>query len=195
MSPTTSSNSAEWWRTILDRFSALILQPSHVEEFRSRIPADLLERDTLLSDGAMMDDLAALEARLGRPVPASYRALLQASNGLAMFGPRLGRLLAAGEADWYPKRHPEEARHIETLLKQEGTNRRPFADPKWTIDIPLHALEISESFNGASLLLHPRRGRGGGEWDVWFSRPSSATRYATLSDFVEQELRSLSKRA
>jgi len=193
--PITTGNAA-WWHTVLDRLSELILHSPGLADQRSRVPADAIERNTLLRPGASAEELAELETRIGRPYSASLRTLLQASNGFAIFGQHLGRLLTAAEIDWFPKRNPVAAQEIEDYLKQGNPKRPPYAkDPKWTVDIPLHAIEITESFNGATLLLHPRRGRGGGEWDIWLYKPGSATRIAMLTDFLEQELRALSKHA
>jgi len=153
----------EWWRAVLMRLG-----------------------DGPLAEGASAEEIAALDARLGRPVSTSYRALLQASNGFPRFGERLGRLLPAAEVDWFPKRNPGAAPAVEPASGK---------DPKWRVEIPLHSIEIAETLEGARLLLHPKRGKGGGEWEVWFTSPSACTRFPTLPDFVEGELRSRGKRS
>ena len=189
------NGSSEWWATVLDRMSAVILRPPCLDQFVERLPADALQRDTLVQPAATADELMALEIRLGRPFSASYKALLLASNGFAIFGKNVGRLLPAAEVDWFPKRNPAAAQELADFIKA-GNPKRPAnaKDPKWTLDIPLYALEITEALNGATLLLHPRRGRGGGEWDVWLYQQGTATRFVSLADLIEQELRTLGKR-
>jgi hypothetical protein len=155
-----TKGSLEWWRTTLRRMGG-----------RMNLPTELT--------GASPEDLAALEARVRRPLPASYRALLEASNGFPSFGEPLGRLLTASEVDWHPARHPHAA--APTPLK---------ADPKWRPDIPLHSLEITEPRDGSTLLLHPKRGKGGGEWEVWLVG-MYCSRSLTLPDFFQNQLRSL----
>jgi hypothetical protein len=170
MYSTGVKGTAEWWKTVLDRLGTPLGYDA--------------------GPGATPEQLEELEARLGRPMSASFKALLQTSNGFPHLSRRLGRVLASAEVDWYRNRHPGEARAIEELMKSESVNRRPFADPKWTVDIPLHAIEIAEPFEGFTLLLHPRRGRGGGEWDAWLLKANGATRFPTLADFAEYEMRS-----
>jgi hypothetical protein len=123
-------------------------------------------------------------------VSASFKALLQISDGFPHLSKRLVRILGSAEVDWYRNRHPEQARVIEELMKSGTVNRRPFPDQKWTVDIPLYAVEITEPLDGATLLLHPRRGRGGGEWDAWLVKPGGANRFPALADFAEYEMRS-----
>ena len=163
--------SPEWWQRVLLLLGGSIPEPDSVE------------------------DLTALEARIARPVCASYRALLLTSNGFPVFGEHVGRLLPATEVDWYAKRNPVAAQEISDFLKQ-GNPSKPegFEDPKWRSDIPLHSLEITEPRDGVSLLLHPKRGRGGGEWEVWLLRGAMPKRFPTLPDFAEYEVRKLGKR-
>jgi hypothetical protein len=170
MYSTGIKGSAEWWKTVLDRLGAPLGYDA--------------------GSGATPEQLAGMETRLGRPVSAAFKALLQTSNGFPHLSRRVGRVLASTEVDWFRNRHPEQARAIEELMTSEKVNRRPFSDPKWTVDIPLYAIEIAEPSGGVTLLLHPRRGRGGGEWDVWLVKPGAATRFPTLADFAEYEMRS-----
>jgi hypothetical protein len=167
---TDVKGAAEWWHTVLDRLGGPLGYDA--------------------GPGATVEQIEAAEARLGRPLSASYKALLQTSDGFPHLSRRLGRLLSSAEVDWYRNRHPEEAAAIQTAIKAENVNKRPYSDPKWTIDIPLHAVEIAEPLEGTTLLLHPRRGRGGGEWDAWLVQPGKAARFPALADFVEYDLRS-----
>ena len=163
--------SLEWWASVLLRLGGSVPEPASVE------------------------DLAALEARIARPVCASYRALLLTSDGFPSFGERVGRLLPAAEVDWFAKRNPAAAQEISDFLKQGNPSKPEGAeDPKWRLDIPLHSLEITEPRDGVSLLLHPKRGRGGGEWEVWLLQGAVPKRFPTLPDFAEYEVRNLGKR-
>jgi SMI1 / KNR4 family (SUKH-1) len=57
--------------------------------------------------GATEDQIAGLEARLGRSLPPSYRAFLKVSNGFRQPGMMTERILSTDEVDWFRVRHQE----------------------------------------------------------------------------------------
>jgi len=71
--------------------------------------------------GATEDQIAGLEARLGRSLPPSYRAFLKVSNGFRQPGMMSKRILSTDEVDWFPVRHQElvdicDSDYLEYLL-------------------------------------------------------------------------------
>jgi hypothetical protein len=104
--------------------------------------------------GAAAEQLAQLEDRLGKALPPSYRALLEASNGFLQPGMLVPRLLPVEEVDWFAANNRST---IEAL--------RPFGDMS---DILAATLQISarEIAGTAVYLLNPRKVTADGEWEV-----------------------------
>lgn len=96
--------------------------------------------------GATPAAIATLEERLGAKLPPSYAAFLRVSDGFRRLAPTVGALLPAARV-------------------------RRFADENagWlaACSIPADAVQISEVFDGAVLLLVPAADALDGEWEAW----------------------------
>jgi hypothetical protein len=80
--------SASAWRGFLLSYSAELLSRANDEE-RALIPREQRVGRWLGFAGASEAELAAVEGRLGRALPPSYRSFLEASNGWGRFGDQL----------------------------------------------------------------------------------------------------------
>ncbi len=122
--------------------------------------------------GASQPELAKLEQRLGKKLPAGYRALLEASNGTRRSKKAIG-LSSASEVDWFQTTNPD---WIDAYLK-EGA------------DIPGLAgtLQISAAVDGEVYLLNPTLETQSGEWEAWHfaNFNPGEQRYQSLADLLE----------
>ena len=130
---------------------------------------------------ATPDQLARLEARLGRDLPPSYRAFLQASNGFLQPGMLVWRLLPVDEVEWFRVRN---AQTLEALKPVDGE----------TAEILAGCLEISarEMAGTAVFLLNSRVVGADGEWEAlhYAHWNPGIRRYASLWDLMQSEYRS-----
>jgi len=67
----------------------------HLQEFAQDYDDEVVESGWLGSPPATEEAIQALEARLRRPLPPSYRAFLMTTNGCAGLGPGASRVLPA----------------------------------------------------------------------------------------------------
>jgi SMI1 / KNR4 family (SUKH-1) len=104
--------------------------------------------------GATEDQIARLEARLGKTLPPSYRAFLKASNGFRQPQMLVWRILPAEEVDWFRVRNQQTI----DILKPHDLE-----DLSDTLEIS--AREIAGS---AVYLLNPNVVTGDGEWEALY---------------------------
>lgn len=125
----------------------------------SEVPASL-------QPGAAEAEIAALEARLGRKLPPSYRAFLGASNGFINAGYAIDRIRPAHEVDWLAAQNQDL---IDIWVTPELIEVDPSTEHLKTI------LQISDEGDSAFLLLNPNViDRATGEWEAWFFASWSA---------------------
>jgi hypothetical protein len=140
--------------------------------------AAVLARGTLLNPGATESELQNLEARLETPLPPSYRAFLQASNGwlqVAMDAED-GTLWSTHDVRWFRDQDPD---WIDAYTV--GFEDLPEApdDVYYVYDEtqdPVHlrrgylkdTLAVSASIDSSIYLLNPRVRSEHGEWEAWY---------------------------
>ncbi len=94
------------WKTLLRTWSEEMgasLDPESLAE----LPEEVGTSGWFGADGAGEAEIGRLEARLGRPLPPSYRSFLQASDGWWQPGHTVTRLYPAREVDWFAARSPD----------------------------------------------------------------------------------------
>lgn len=145
-----------------------------------------------LNAGAGEEKLAALEARLGMPLPPSYREFLAASDGLVV--PDFVSLLPAADVDWLRVRESEtiEAWNQGAEEASDADYDVYGADQDCIHMRPRHlhdALQVSASGDGDVLLLVPAV-RFGDEWEAWFlgAKNPGAFRFRSFRDLLEQQV-------
>ena len=191
----------EWWAAILEDLSDLLLaSPSYAYLLEAGLVPQSKAGFKLVA--AREDEIADLEVRIGRRLPWSYRELLSASNGFPWLTNTIGRLLRASEVDLYQQRDPEIvrtamedwdmswvdlARHLEY---DATTGRAPVMDYRG--DHLSRVVEVTEEYDGLTILLDPLIQDPSGEWEAWYFGPGriqGAFRYASLTDLVEDRFR------
>ena len=96
---TGTPHSVESWRSFLAEFSADMLRALDEGELHTTT-ATQRSASWLGYDGATEEQIAALEDRLGRPLPPGYRSFLAASDGWSTMGPFMYSLLGTDSVGW-----------------------------------------------------------------------------------------------
>jgi hypothetical protein len=141
---------------------------------------------------ASLEELVALERRIGRALPASYRSFLVASNGADPFARILPELSQAHDVRWFREENQE---WIDIWLKAGPSNDVSdaeyfvYGDGQSSVASRYRylpsALQISSVVDGAVYLLNPEIIDAAGEWEAWLfatwlrargaSRPSASS--------------------
>jgi Tfp pilus assembly protein PilN len=151
-----------------------------LSEFRlsdPRVPATLPEQK--LHEGwlgeapASEQQIAALEGRLVRALPTSYRSFLATSNGFQQQSPFIHRLYGVDEVDWF------------------GVRNKGWAEAyRETYANLASCLQISDVGDSAVVLLNPDAVSPDGEWQAYFFANwiPGARRYRGFRELMEDEL-------
>jgi len=148
-----------------------------------------LKRGTTLNPPATLDDIHALERRIGRRLPPSYREFLLASNGMMFEGAlNVVEMLAAKDlaplsADNYPG-IDTWLRMADVAVPGDTTSGGPLPGPALE-----HAWVISSIEDGDVYLILPALPRPDGEWPVWFfgAKNPGAIAYPSFGAMLERE--------
>jgi hypothetical protein len=111
----TAPITADDWRTFLAEYSADVLSTAE-EHPLSRVTEQQRADGWLGTTGATEAELVALEQRLGRVLPPSYRAFLSVSDGWTNLGYFMDRLRPAAEVCWLAD-DPDGAELIEIMVE------------------------------------------------------------------------------
>ena len=112
--------------------------------------------------GATSDEISQLENRLKVILPPSYREFLTFTNGWAdCLTYYIGHVNNTDEIDWFALREPDWC-----SIWQNSTIRTDIVtfNPKHVPATP----QISDTYDGAVLLLNPNVIDQNGEWEAWF---------------------------
>jgi HEAT repeats len=196
---TASSRSAPSqfdWAPLLEQWSRQWLS---VREYAVELPDETIESGWLGYPGATAQELVALDHRLGRVLPPSYRAFLGVSNGWRRTSPFMDHLYSTAEVDYFRARNQwwidiwveerldvSEEQHRAYLHKETQT-QRPFRAAYLQ-----ECVQVSEAFDGAVYLLNPAVVTSEGEWEAWFlaSWLPGARRYRSFWDLLRAEYES-----
>jgi hypothetical protein len=140
-------------------------------------------------------DIAALEARLGLPLPPSYAAFLRVSNGWRRTTFAIGRIRPAAEVDLFSVENEEwieansgfdDDRPPAKLYSYENG----FAPGTGSSHLP-HLVQVSDVDDGV-YLLNPKAVTPDGEWEAWFfaNWVPGAQRYPSFAHLMVAEFRS-----
>lgn len=145
--------------------------------------------------GATEEQIVALEQRLGRGLPPSYREFLAYTNGWRTTGAFIDRIWGTEDVDWFRARNQEwidawtegSSYYGEvTVSDAEYFVYGPEQDPVHMRNEYLKtALEVSEEGDEAILLLNPQI-TFDDEWEAWFFSNWSpgADRYRSFWDLM-----------
>jgi len=160
-----------------------------------------LARGTTLSEPASAQELDGLAARIGKPLPPSYREFLATTNGM-MFEGALNQvvLLRAAEVVPLTDREYPRLRGWRAMPDAAVPGAREAGGPLPGAALD-HAWVISDEHDGDIYLIFPDRATSDGEWPVWFlgDKNPGAYGYASFRAMFEREreaaLRKLERRS
>lgn len=188
------------WRTFLQAFTQDLLADDSI---RASVPDEVQQTGWMGFEGATEQQIIALEARLGKPLPPSYRAFLRTSNGWRQSGAFIDRLYSVDEVDWFRVRNRQwidafTLGGFATLLSPSVPDveylvyddQQDPARGRW--EYLQDALEISPVGDAAIYLLNPRVVFPDGEWEAWFFANwlPGATRYRSFREMMLAERQS-----
>jgi hypothetical protein len=130
---------------------------------------------------ASEERITALEKRLGRRMPPSYREFLKVSDGWRHAGGFVSLLAGTADADWHNDESGLAVMFEEYLDEDAGPEER------WEVDIWRRGLQLDVESDVTYVLLDPEDVAEDGEWAVytWASwRAESPRRYASFLAFM-----------
>jgi hypothetical protein len=196
------------WRTFLKQVSRDLLKDVRVRE---DLPDDVVASAWLGYEGASEKEIAALEERLGKRLPPSYRSFLAETNGWRECGPFIYKLWPCSEVRWFRERnqdwidayvHPENnGIRIVYPHGQSPSEPQPLTDDEYLVygeeqnscrfrtEYLQSALEISDVGDSAVLLLNPEVVTDAGEWEAWLfaNWMPGAHRYRSFRELMQGE--------
>ncbi len=160
------------WKAWLTEWNRQLLASYDPREYNAfvapAVTAQVIASGWLGFPGATEQQLAALEGRLGTPLPPSYRSFLQASNGFLQPGVIVPRLLGTDEVDWFRVAHQET---IDDWTPGAGPGQVELASGPDGFERYLPStLQVSalERVGTAVYLLNPKVVDGDGEWEAFY---------------------------
>jgi hypothetical protein len=189
------------WQAFLQGWSAeaiALLRASPPGRLHGKM-AEALKRGTLMAPPAPEPEIAALEVRVGRPLPPSYKAFLRASGGwlqlaldvddshvwepkrVAWFRDQEAEWLKAWTSGWGQTYEASDDKYFVYGAGQDTVQMRP--------SYLHHALAISEGVEAAVYLLNPLVRDDRGEWEAWFFGKAlpGAQRYRSFQELMAAE--------
>jgi hypothetical protein len=199
------------WREFLAQFSRDLLGDQAIREM---LPKNVVSSEWLGYKGASESQIAALEKRIDKALPPSYRSFLAETDGWRNCGAFIYNMLPCSEVRWFRERNqqwidayvfPEKSfvgadgkppppqraltdkEYLKYGSKQDSCHIRP-EYLQW-------ALEISDVGDSAILLLNPLTVTEAGEWEAWFfaNWAAGADRYRSFRDLMQGEHKSFLK--
>ncbi|MFF0595085.1 SMI1/KNR4 family protein [Streptomyces antibioticus] len=170
------------WRSFLLRWSAEWAD-SLPEEDETRDADDERARQArwLGFPGASEEDIAAMEERLGRRMPPSYREFLKVSDGWRNAGGFVWLLAGTSDARW----HEDESGLAEVFEEDLDEDAGP--EERQGVDVWRRGLQLDVESDITHVLLDPGEVDEDGEWAVytWASwRAAPPERYANFLEFM-----------
>lgn len=185
------------WQALLSDYNRALLAAPTV---RTALPPRLVAAGWLGAPGASTAAIESSEARLGTPLPPSYRAFLTTSNGWT-YARQGSRLLAVEDIDWL---EPMHLAIVEGWIEGRSYDPGPpISDAEYFVygpeqqpytmrdDYLRTALCVSDPEASELYLLNPRIVTPEGEWEAWFFADwlAGARRYRSFWDLMREEYR------
>ena len=90
------------WKDLMTAWNQDLLAE---EDIRADLPPEVIASGWLGYPGATEEQLSQLEERLGAPLPPSYRAFLQFTNGWRNTGHFIPAIWSTEEVEWFAIRN------------------------------------------------------------------------------------------
>lgn len=176
------------WRPFLERWSRAILASPDVDAFG--LPESAVEAAWLGYPPAHEAQILGVEARLALPLPPSYRAFLQVTNGWRHTGLAIARILPVEQIDTFGSLHPAWAAQ---WAAQNNAADYDLALDAVDYEMLPDTLAISTVGDGAIMLLNPAVQTAHGEWEAWLFADwyPGVVRYESFWSMLRQQLTSL----
>lgn len=189
------------WRELLQRWSDEWLDPVLHEQGRAEPFSEDVRRARWLGRaGAGVEEVSALEDRLGAVLPASYRQFLLTSDGWLNTTSDIERVLSTHEVGWtrdldsglvaiWSEADGDDARITDEEYFVYGEAQAPFL---LRAEYVQHTLKISHTPEATEVyLLNPCVVTPDGEWEAWFVAHwlPGAVRYQSFWDLMNDEYR------
>ena len=161
------------WAPFLKELSEFRLSYPRVA---AAVPERKAQESWLGEPPASEQQIEALEGRLSRALPPSYRSFLATSNGFQQQSPFIQRLYSADEADWF------------------GVRNQAWAEAyRETYPNLASCLQISDVGDSAVVLLNPDAVSPDREWQAYFfaNWNPGAHKYRSFRELMEEELNGL----
>ena len=158
------------WAPFLKELSEFRLSYPRVA---AAVPERKAQESWLGEPPASEQQIEALEGRLSRALPPSYRSFLATSNGFQQQSPFIQRLYSADEADWF------------------GVRNQAWAEAyRETYPNLASCLQISDVGDSAVVLLNPDAVSPDGEWqtDFFANWNPGAHGYRSFREYMEEGL-------
>jgi hypothetical protein len=161
------------WQPFLKELSEFRLTDSLVT---ARMTEERIQSGWLGEPGATETQVQALEHRIGRQLPLSYRAFLAASNGFHQQSSFISKMFAAEDVDWFQARNADWAKAYRETYPNLGST-----------------LQVSAVGDAAVVLLNPAVVTEDGEWETYFfsNWNPGARPHPSFRAFMEAELETM----
>ncbi|MFJ4790057.1 SMI1/KNR4 family protein [Streptomyces sp. NPDC088794] len=170
------------WPSFLARWSGEWADAAASEDRLSEADEEARQQRRLGFAPAYPERIAALEERLGRQLPPSYRAFLEVSDGWRHAGAFVWLLAGTERAGWH-----EDAMDMAEVYREEldenATDEQVLLAGMWE-----RALQVDAESDITYVLLDPRDVNEDGEWAVYYYRGWAGEppdRYASFREFME----------
>jgi len=189
------------WRSWLAQWNRELLEHLDLSQYNAFIEPDITPEVVVTGwlgyPGATEEQIVHLEARLGMPLPPSYRTFLSVSNGFRQPGMFVPRLLSIAEVEWFRVRYQDTidtwVSGLERSLREAPHILEEDPDP-FERYLPT-TLEISarETIGTAIYLLNPKVVTPEGEWEaLYFAHwVPGAERYPSFWELMQAEREAL----
>ena len=158
------------WTKFLHEFNSVLLELYELEQLEQG--EDVLDI-SYLRPGAIVEEIAAAEDRLGVQLPPSYKAFLRVSNGFewpeAGAGAQVGKLLSTKKIEWLSSYAPEwiEIYGGDDISYEEHLKNQAKGGSRYKGRYLEKCLVISATGDACIALLCPEVVTSEGEWEFW----------------------------
>lgn len=171
------------WRSFLKQYSRdLLVQLAAYKRLEDKnfasVPSEMIKNCWLGYAGATDEDISAVENRLGRTLPLSYKSFLKVTNGWLIFDDLLGGLCPIQEVEYYATKHQDLIDAWNEGVKMSG-EAIPVSDEEYFVygeeqdsavfreEYLQSSVKIGGDENNGTILLNPEIVFADGEWEAW----------------------------
>jgi hypothetical protein len=173
------------WKQLMAQWSTELMTTDLGHEVDVKAGA----RNWLGGSPAAPESIVELETRLGIPLPPSYRAFLEISDGWGRLDSFIGRLRPAAEVDWFLRENESWCDAFSEQRHKVDASYLAYTDDGIETELCgthlKHLVQVSDVEDGV-IVLNPRIQSDDGEWEAWFfaNWVPGARRYASFAHLM-----------